>query len=150
MERRKKLQIASLGLVVTLIAATLVWWIADMISMASQTDMAEAPPVEYMQDTDDYLGMVLLDIQTEETAKHYHVSQTGVYVLEAVENAAAYRAGVRSGDRLVSCNGQEVTLSSDLYEDTAGATSGQIVVLKVARLSSEGLEMVTIPILITD
>lgn len=65
---------------------------------------------------DSLWGMVLIDIQSEETAAFYHVEQLGVYVLEADEAQGAYQAGVRSGDRLVALNGQTVGNTPDLTQ----------------------------------
>jgi len=51
------------------------------------------------------LGMMLIDIADEQSATSYHVDTPGVYVLMVEEQSPAFRAGVRSGDRLVSVNG---------------------------------------------
>lgn len=51
------------------------------------------------------LGMVLIDIADDEAADFYHVEEHGVYVLAVEQASQAYRAGIRSGDRLLDVNG---------------------------------------------
>lgn len=55
---------------------------------------------------DGALDMVLIDIEDQDAASHYHVNTLGVYVLAVAQGSEAYEAGVRSGDRIVSANGQ--------------------------------------------
>lgn len=59
-------------------------------------------------------GMVLINIADESAAASYHVDEFGVYVLAVDENSQAYRAGVRSGDRIVSLNGTPIHSTGDL------------------------------------
>lgn len=54
---------------------------------------------------DGALDMVLIDIEDQDAASHYHVNTLGVYVLAVDQGSEAYEAGVRSGDRIVSANG---------------------------------------------
>lgn len=49
-------------------------------------------------------GMVLIDIADEETADSYHVQDLGVYVFAVQEKSPAEKAGVSSGDLLLSVN----------------------------------------------
>lgn len=49
-------------------------------------------------------GMLLIDIADEETADSYHVQEFGVYVLAVQEKSPAEKAGVSSGDLLLSVN----------------------------------------------
>lgn len=55
---------------------------------------------------DGALDMVLIDIEDQDAASHYHVNTLGVYVLAVDQGSEAYEAGVRSGDRIVSANGR--------------------------------------------
>ena len=47
---------------------------------------------------DGALDMVLIDIEDQDAASHYHVNTLGVYVLAVAQGSEAYEAGVRSGD----------------------------------------------------
>ena len=62
-------------------------------------------------------GVVLIDINDASDAAYYHVSSPGVYVLAVDETSSAYLAGIRSGDRIVSANGEPVNASGDLPSD---------------------------------
>ena len=68
-------------------------------------------PASLLQN-DSALDMLLIDITDGDAAVHYHVSAFGVYVLAVEEQSAAYAAGVRSGDRIVSLNGIAVDSSA--------------------------------------
>ena len=91
----------------------------------------------------DPLGMVLLDIQSADTASFYHVSELGVYVLAVREESEAELAGVLSGDRLVSANGLAIE-SSSVLSDLIG--EGQPVELTLAR----GAEQLSVRLSLTD
>lgn len=58
--------------------------------------------------------MLLLNLSDEEAIDSFHVSEPGVFVLILDESADAYRAGLRSGDRIVSCNGIAVKDAGEL------------------------------------
>ena len=49
-------------------------------------------------------GLMLIDIDDEDTAESYHVQDHGVYVLAVQEESPACQAGVGAGDRLLSVN----------------------------------------------
>ena len=49
-------------------------------------------------------GLVLIDINDEDTADSYHVQAHGVYVLAVQDSSPARKAGVGAGDRLLSVN----------------------------------------------
>ncbi|MDO4350418.1 MAG: PDZ domain-containing protein [Eubacteriales bacterium] len=70
-----------------------------------------AAPASLLQ-SDDSLDMLLIDIADGDAAAHYHVGVLGVYVLAVDEHSAAYAAGVRSGDRIISLNGVSVDSSA--------------------------------------
>ena len=79
---------------------------------------------------DGALDMVLIDIEDQDAASHYHVNTLGVYVLAVDQGSEAYEAGVRSGDRIVSANGQPVT------------STGEFGLLRAQLEPSAALEMV--------
>ena len=72
------------------------------------------------------MGMMLIEIPDPDSASFYHVETLGVYVLAVDEKSQAYRLGVRSGDRIVSLNGTEVTSSSQLTETQKDSPNGKI------------------------
>lgn len=120
-------------------------WLHHILSVSAKTMDVGQDEMYAALIKEDYLGMTLLDILTEGAAKDYHVTQLGVYVLEARENAAAYKAGVRSGDRLVSINGMKITASADFQEEQESTTEGQPLVLTVERMPAEKLVTISIP-----
>ena len=70
------------------------------------------------------LGMVLIDIPDDEAAAFYHVDHLGVYVLAVDEKSQAYEASVRSGDRIVSINGFQVSSTSEFVRQYDLITGG--------------------------
>ena len=83
--------------------------------------MAETP-LEQTAETSTH-GMVLLDIADQEAAAFYHVEQFGVYVLAVDEDSPAYRAGVRSGDRIETANGMQVFSTDEFVRMQEAASS---------------------------
>ena len=67
-------------------------------------------------DIDDPLGMVLIDIQSGDTAQMYNVRSYGVYVLAVTDESPAMEAGLASGDRILSLNGQKVSTTGELTD----------------------------------
>lgn len=91
-------------------------------------------PLEQPAETSAH-GMVLLDIADQEAAAFYHVEQFGIYVLAVDEDSQAYRAGVRSGNRIETVNGMEV-LSTDEFvrlQETASSPEGMEIVFCLDR-----------------
>ena len=73
------------------------------------------------------LDMVLIDIEDQDAAAHYHVNALGVYVLAVDQESQAYAAGVRSGDRIVSANGIPVSSTGEFGMLRAGLdASGEL------------------------
>ena len=62
------------------------------------------------------MGMVLLDIQTQQAAVAYHVPGRGVYVLTVDEDSPADRASVRTGDCILKVDGQEISSAAEVTE----------------------------------
>ena len=81
----------------------------------------------------DALGMVLVDIDGEEAAREFRVADFGVYILAMEERGEAYRAGLRSGDRIVTLAGREVSSAEEvngLLAREAGAESLTVTVIR--------------------
>jgi len=54
-------------------------------------------------------GMNFIDISTPQMAMMYRLNSTGVYVQQVTPDSNADRAGIQSGDRIISIDGNEVT-----------------------------------------
>ena len=86
--------------------------------------------------------MVLIDIEDQDAASHYHVNTLGVYVLAVDQSSQAYAAGVRSGDRIVSANGVPVTSSGEFGQLRAELEPSAVLEMVLER--SEGEENLTV------
>ena len=62
------------------------------------------------------MGVTFLDIQDRETAMRYRVNDLGTYVYQVNDGSDADLAGLRTGDRVVSIDGEEVTSSSQIKQ----------------------------------
>ncbi|MEG0074361.1 MAG: trypsin-like peptidase domain-containing protein [Eubacterium sp.] len=62
------------------------------------------------------LGVSLVDVDSAEKAMQYRVSEMGVYVAEVTDNSGASAAGIKTGDRIVSVDGTEVSTSADVKQ----------------------------------
>lgn len=60
------------------------------------------------------LGMTFLDIDSNQAAMMYRVSQTGTYILEVVSGTNADSAGFVSGDCILTIDGTKITTSADI------------------------------------
>ena len=91
-----------------------------------------------------YLGMAGQDVPLpRRLVRHYHLSSgSGVLVVEVVENGPAARAGVASGDLIVSFNGTPIERTDDLHRVLTGERAGTPVPLAVLR----GVELLSLPV----
>ena len=80
-----------------------------------------------------YLGISMVDIETQQQALMYRVNGTGLYVAQVVEGSAADKAGLQVGDRIVSINGVEVQTSTELKEQLETCAVGDTILLQVDR-----------------
>lgn len=60
------------------------------------------------------LGVSLYNVSDARTAAQLGVENTGVYIVQIVNGGAADKAGLRSGDRIVSVDGNEVSSASEV------------------------------------
>lgn len=79
------------------------------------------------------LGMELMDINSNDTAFYYGLSQTGCYVLSVTKNSNAETAGFRTGDLVTKVNGTEVTSVSDVEKVLEGFNVGDKVKFTIYR-----------------
>ena len=91
-----------------------------------------------------YLGVSLLDITSQQMARMYNVSETGTYIYSVQENSAAADAGLKSGDRIVSINGQEITSNEDVRNLISSSTVGDELTFVISRSGQEQTVTVTV------
>ncbi len=73
-------------------------------------------------------GLTLIDITDTYTAWYYGVSTLGVYVYES-----KYSTDIKSGDRIVSVNGVEVSTSADIKSVISDCSVGDTITIRVSR-----------------
>lgn len=79
------------------------------------------------------LGITVITIDTAEMASRYGVNAYGVYVMNVNKGSGAERAGLQTGDRIVSINDTEVSVSNDLTDELEHCSVGDVVTLVIAR-----------------
>ena len=89
-------------------------------------------------------GMTFVDVASEQEAMLYGLSSTGVYVSSVTEGSAAAQVGVRSGDRLVAIDDQEVTSTSDVSSILDGHAVGDTIKITVERSGRTGSAEITL------
>ena len=91
-----------------------------------------------------YLGISLLDITSEQMARMYNVSETGTYVYSVEDDSAAAEAGLKSGDRIISVDGQEITSNEDVRNLVSSSKVGDELNFVIQRGLSEETLTVTV------
>ena len=91
-----------------------------------------------------YLGVSLLDITSEQMARMYNVTETGTYIYSVQDGSAAADAGLKSGDRIISVNGQEIEDSDALRELISASTVGDTLEFVIQRGRTEETLTVTV------
>ncbi len=79
------------------------------------------------------LGMSLVDVSNAQIAMMYRLSGTGVYIDEVEEGSNAESVGFRSGDRILSFDGTEISSGSDLKHAIQNCAVGDEVEIVIAR-----------------
>jgi len=94
------------------------------------------------------IGYVDFQTLTDEIAAEYDLPATrGVFVWQLREDAAAYAAGLRPGDVVVSLNGQAIADPAQINRLVADAPAGSTIRLGVRRLSrGRGVQELTLDI----
>ena len=80
-----------------------------------------------------YLGITYLGVEDAQTAAQLGVNAYGVYVVEVVKGGPAERAGLQSGDRIVSIDGTEIASKDDLSALMQKHTAGDTLNITIAR-----------------
>ena len=80
-----------------------------------------------------YLGITYLGVEDAQTAAQLGVNAYGVYVVEVVKGGPAERAGLQSGDRIVSIDGTEIASKDDLGTLMQKHAAGDTLSITIAR-----------------
>lgn len=79
------------------------------------------------------IGVQLVDILDFQSALRYQVGRLGVYIREVTAGSAAEKAGLRSGDYILSADGGEIASSSDLKSVVNSHQVGETLDLTILR-----------------
>lgn len=79
------------------------------------------------------IGITMINIENDATAKKYNVDKTGIYVYEVKENSDAQKAGIESGDLLVSINGTKVSTTEKAKDLIKDSKKGDVLTIVVER-----------------
>ena len=90
------------------------------------------------------LGMEFVDINSYDTAFYYNVNQLGCYVLSVKSGSNAESAGFKSGDRIISVNGTEVSSSSEITKALENAKVGDTAAFTISRNGGRSTETVNL------
>ncbi len=101
------------------------------------------------------LGVGLIEINDEDTAMMYRVSELGVYIQNITQGGNAHIAGLQVGDRIVEFNDKEITTNDELLAeienleandtvDVIVERNGQLVIINMllAEETTEGIQEV--------
>ena len=80
-----------------------------------------------------YLGITYIGVTDAQTAQQLGVNSYGVYVVEVVKGGPADKAGLQSGDRVVSVDGTEVASQTDFGTIIQKHSAGDTITITVAR-----------------
>ena len=90
------------------------------------------------------LGVNLLDIEDTWDAMIYRVDSLGVYVRSVEEDSDAEKAGIKSGDRIVSIDGKTVKEADDIKSALKEKSPGDKVTLVISRNGKENTIKITL------
>jgi len=83
------------------------------------------------------LGVNLLEIDNAWDAMMYRLDSLGVYVRSVEEDSDAERAGIKSGDMIVSADGSLVSSADDVKKAVSSKSPGDKIVLGISRNGKE-------------
>ncbi len=97
--------------------------------------------VEVLDDLKEYgyvtgrvsLGVTLIDINTDQMAWMYRVSEMGTYIYSMTEGSAADEAGLQPGDRIISVNGTDIESIDDLKALLENVSVGDSLQFEISR-----------------
>ena len=80
-----------------------------------------------------YMGITYIAVTDAQTAAQFNVNAYGVYVVDVVQGGPADKAGLQTGDRIVSIDGTEIAQKDDLGTLMQQHTAGDTLSITVAR-----------------
>ena len=80
-----------------------------------------------------YMGITYLAVTDAQTAAQLNVNAYGVYVVDVVQGGPADKAGLKTGDRIVSIDGTEIAQKADLGTLIQQHAAGDTLSITVAR-----------------
>ena len=83
------------------------------------------------------LGVNLINITDERTARYYGLERTGVYIQSVQSGSIADLGGLQAGDRVISFGGTAVSTGDELKAALATHSVGDRVEVKVERNGRE-------------
>ena len=80
-----------------------------------------------------YMGITYLPVTDASTAQQLGVSAYGIYVVDVVKGGPADRAGIQTGDRIVSIDNAEISSKNDLGTALQKYSAGDTIAVGLAR-----------------
>ena len=80
-----------------------------------------------------YLGITYLAVEDAQTAAQLGVNAYGVYIVDVTKGGPAEKAGLKSGDRIISVDGSEIAGRDDLGTLMQQHSAGDTLSITVAR-----------------
>ena len=80
-----------------------------------------------------YMGITYLAVTDAQTAAQLNVNAYGVYVVDVVQGGPADKAGLKTGDRIVSVDGTEIASKDDLGTLMQKHAAGDTLSITIAR-----------------
>lgn len=80
-----------------------------------------------------YMGITYLAVTDAQTAAQLNVNAYGVYVVDVVQGGPADKAGLKTGDRIVSIDGTEIAQKDDIGTLIQQHAAGDTLSITVAR-----------------
>ena len=91
-----------------------------------------------------FLGVNLVDIDSESAMFMYRVDEQGVYISNVIEGSAAEKAGIKIGDRVVKIGEKEISNSSQLKSEVSKHRAGDTLTMVISRDGEEKTVSVTL------
>lgn len=83
------------------------------------------------------VGINLLEINDRQTAFRYGVNEYGVYIYATEEDSAASKAGLKSGDRIISVEDEKIETADQLKTKIQEYEVGDVITFKIERNGKE-------------
>ena len=93
-----------------------------------------------------YLGITYVAVEDAQTAAQLGVNAYGVYIVDVVKGGPAEKAGLQTGDRIVSIDGSEIAAKDDLGTLMQKHAAGDTLSFTVAR----GGQMQTVSVTLSE